>query len=270
VLWYQSPSQSLKVFLLAHGELFLLSYIDGIDFLIHRSGSQVWCRWDQTISFDYVRTYLNGPIMGILLRLRGQVCLHASVVGMRDWAVAFVGPPKAGKSTLAAALAGEGYSVISDDILALAELDGAFRAVPAYPWVRLWPESVYALWGSPEALPRISEGWEKRHLALPAHRFETRQQPLGAVYLLSERNESCDGPRIEPVQGVGALRSLIANTYALKIFDREMRAYEFNLLSRLARQVPLRSLTPFSDISRIRHLCDLVISDFESFRRSPA
>ena len=34
---YQSPSQSLKVFILSQGELFLLRYFDGTDFLIHRS-----------------------------------------------------------------------------------------------------------------------------------------------------------------------------------------------------------------------------------------
>lgn len=264
--WYQSPSQSLKIFLLSQGELFLIRYIDGTDFLVHRSGSQVWCRWDQRFSFDYVRDYLNGPIMGFLLRLRGRVCLHASVVGMNDWAVAFVGPAEAGKSTLAAAMAKEGYPVMSDDILTLTELDGEFSAVPAYPRVRLWPESVDALWGSSEALPRISDGWEKRYLALPADRFETRHQTLGAIYLLSGRSDDCVGPRIEALEGVAALRSLIANTYACRIFDKEMRVYEFELLSRLANQVPLRSVTPFSDISRIGHLCELIISDFQTVR----
>ena len=176
--------------------------------------------------------------MGFLLRLRGRVCLHASVVSMRDGAVAFMGPTEAGKSTLAAAMSEKGYPIISDDILTLTELDGALSAVPAYPRVQLRQRSVAALWGSTEALPRISEGWEKRYLTLPVGRFETRHQPLGAIYLLTGRSEDWDGPRIEPLQGAGALRSLIANTYAFKVFDKEMRTYEFDLLSRLVREVP--------------------------------
>ena len=159
---------------------------------------------------------------------------------------------------------------MSDDILTLTELDGEFSAVPAYPRVRLWPESVDALWGSSEALPRISDGWEKRYLALPADRFETRHQTLGAIYLLGGRSDDCDGPRIEALEGAAALRSLIANTYACRIFDKEMRVYEFELLSRLANQVPLRSVTPFSDISRIGHLCELIISDFQTLHRPHA
>jgi hypothetical protein len=260
----------VKVFLLSKGELILIRYIDGIDFLIHRSGSQIWCRWDQTISFDYVRVYLSGPIAGFLLRLRGRICLHASVVSIMGRALAFVGPTQAGKSTLAAVMAGEGFPVISDDILTLTELNGTFRAIPAYPRVRLWPKSVQALWGSPEALPRISEGWDKRHLTLSADRFEMRPQPLGAIYLLTGRGEGCNGARIEVLQGVRALRSLIANTYAYRIFDKEMRTYEFRVLSRLASQVPLRLVTPFSDISRIRHLCGLIISDFQTLPHAPA
>jgi len=270
VLWYQSPNRSgdvlLKVFRLSQGELFLVRYIDGTDFLIHRSGSQIWCRWDRNFSFNYVKTYLYGPIVGFLLRLRGLVCLHASVVGVKGWALAFLGPAGSGKSTLAAAMAREGFPVLSDDILALTELDGAFRAVPTYPRVRLWPASVSALWGSSEALPRISEGWEKRYFALPADRFETHHQPLGAIYLLGGRAEDCHGARIEGLQGTRALRSLIANTYACRIFDQEMRTYEFGLLSRLANDVPLRSIAPFSDISRVKYLCGLILKDFHSLR----
>jgi hypothetical protein len=274
VSWYKSPDRSdgsrLEVFLLSEGEFFLVRYGDGTEFLINRTGSQVWCRWDSKFPWEYVTTYLYGPISGFLLRLRGSVCLHASVIGIDRWAVAFVGSAGAGKSTLAAAMAGRGFRVLSDDILALTESNAAFRAVPAYPRIRLWPESVSALMGSPDALPRITAGWEKRHLALTADRFESHDRPLGVVYLLGERNDECLGPRIEARKGTWVLRSLIANTYAYKTFDREMRAYEFDLLSRLAGQVPVRSVTPFSDTRRIQQLCDLILKDFQKLQDSPS
>jgi hypothetical protein len=34
----------------------------------------------------------------------------------------------------------------------------------------------------------------------------------------------------------------------------------------LACHVPVRSINPFTDISRIGHLCELIISDFQSLR----
>jgi hypothetical protein len=273
VLWYASPNQSgdswLRVFWLSRGEFFLVRYGDGTDFLIHQSGSQVWCRWRPEFSFEYVATYLYGPISGFLLRLRGVVCLHASVVGIDNWAVAFMGPAGAGKSTLAAAFAGSGFPVLSDDVLALTELEGVFQATPAYPRLRLWPASVGALFGSPEALPRITAGWDKRHLDLTAeaYQFESDHRSLGAIYVLGERSDDCAGPRIEALEGATGLSCLIANTYAYKMFDKKMRAHEFNLLSRLAEQLPLRSVVPFADLTQIERLCELVRGDFQTLPR---
>jgi len=244
-------------------------YGDGTDFLIHHSGSQVWCRWQPEFSFEYAATYLYGPILGFLLRLRGMVCLHASVVAIDHWAVGFVGPAGAGKSTLAAALGGRGLPVLSDDILALTESDGLFQAVPTYPRVRLWPESVSVLFGSPDALPPITAGWDKRHLDLTArdYRFDTQTRPLGALYYFGQRSDDWPGERVTALRGAESLNSMIANTYAYKKFDAEMRASEFGVLSRLAVQVPLRSVVPFADLNRIGEFCQLVLQDFQALPR---
>ena len=272
-LLYESPDRSgeswLRVFRLAQREFFLVHYGDGTDFLIHQSGSQVWCRWRPEFTFEYVATYLYGPIAGFLLRLRGVVCLHASVVEIDDWAVGFMGPAGAGKSTLAAAFARAGFPVLSDDILPLTELEGGFTVTPTYPRLRLWPASVDALFGSPEALPRITIGWEKRHLDLTAetYQFENENQPLGGIYVLGERSDDCVGQRIEPIEGAKALSSLIANAYAFRIFDKDMRARELGVFARVARQVPLRAMVPFADPTQIERLCELVHSDFQKLPR---
>src|SRR5258708_3332580 len=108
----------------------------------------------------------HNAILGVLVRLRGVTCLDASAVAIEDRWVAFVGPEAAGKSTTAAAFARQGYGVLSDDIVALVERDGAFHVMPAYPHLCLWPDSVKMLYGSSEMLPRFSPEWEKRRLAL--------------------------------------------------------------------------------------------------------
>jgi hypothetical protein len=95
-----------------------------------------------------------------VLRLRGVICLHASAVNINDRSVIFVGSEGAGKSTMAAAFARQGFFVLSDDIVALSEYGREFRALPACPRVNLWPDSVEILYGSREALPRITAGWE--------------------------------------------------------------------------------------------------------------
>src|SRR5207244_6105024 len=119
-----------------------------------------------------------------------DLCLHASAVAVADRAIALVGLPGAGKSTAAAAFACAGYPVISDDVVALEDHGERFLVQPGYPRVNLWPDSVRRLFGSEDALPRITPTWEKRYLPLgqKGHPFASKPLPLAAVYILDSRD----------------------------------------------------------------------------------
>jgi hypothetical protein len=67
---------------------------------------------------------------------------------------------------------------------------------------------------------------------------------------------------VETLDRSEGLLSLIANTYATKLMDRQMRAREFELLTRVMNNVPLRRITPHADPARIPELCDLLVTDF--------
>jgi hypothetical protein len=133
--------------------------------------------------------------------------------------------------------------VLSDDIVALAEEFETFHVLPAYPHLCLWPDSVGLLYGSRDRLPRFVPDWEKRCLSLGREelKFAQRSLPLGVIYLLQERTSDLR-PQVESVPLPAAFMALVANSYASKILDREMRANEFDVLSRLVPQVPIYSL----------------------------
>jgi hypothetical protein len=194
-------------------------------------------------------------------------------VSFKDYAVAFVGSEGAGKSTTAAALAQSGgFAIVSDDVVALAERDGAFYVHPAYPYLCLWPESVESLYGSSEALPRFSRNYEKRCLALDSRalQFERRSLPLKAIYLLGERRSET-APQIEAISSQQSILALIANTFATNVLDNAMRAKEFETLGRLIPQVPVRQLFAHKDASRLPDLCRLIRENLEGFNPdSPA
>jgi hypothetical protein len=65
-----------------------------------------------------------------------------------------------------------------------------------------------------------------------------------------------------------ALLDLVANTYANKVLDREMRAREFDVLGRLATAVPIRRVFPHSDPNRVRDLCRVIETDLIALRDS--
>jgi hypothetical protein len=253
----------LRVGVLHGGDYFGFFYSDGVRFAVERRGREVWADWPENYTLEDACTYLIGPVIGFVLRLRGVTCLHASAVAVDEQAIALVGFPGAGKSTTAAAFAHRGYSVIADDVVALAEDGENFLVPPGYPRVNLWPDSVRVLFGSEGALPRITPTWGKRYMMLgdKGFGFATKPLPLRAIYLLGARETNLAAPVIEEVAGGDAFAGLVANTYVNYLLDREMRSQEFDVLSQVVARIPIRRVSPPADPSAVFDLCEAIAAD---------
>lgn len=254
----------LKMWKIDGGNLNRLDYSDGTRFWLNREGTEVWATWPDNLTIEDTATYLLGPVLGRLLRMRGVTCLHASAVAFGEQAVAFVGTEGAGKSTTAAAMALQGRAILSDDVVALAERNGSFFVHPAYPYLCLWPESVESIYGSADALPRFSPNYEKRCLSLEKQElsFEERSLPLAAIYILGGRRGH-PAPLVEGISPRLAFLSLVANTFATNILDGAMRTKEFETLGRLVPSVPIRLLCAHQDASRLPELSQLICNDVQ-------
>jgi hypothetical protein len=267
----------LRVWLDENDGSFRLRYSDGIEFGVDAPGTRVWASGPEGATPEDVAVYLLGAVLGFVLRLRGITCLHASAVVAGNCALAFLGPPGAGKSTLAAAYALAGCPVLADDVLPLREADGHFLAGPGSPRLCLWPDAVAHLYGSPEALPRLipenslDPNWDKRWLDLASvcPQFFPDAAPLGAIYFLGERQAEANF-RVEPVSPGTGLIMLVANAYRSELLDKELRAQEFATLARLAAMVPLRRVTPPADPVHLPGLCEAILKDFRALVSSAA
>jgi hypothetical protein len=243
-------------------------YADETEFFIDQFATEVWATWPGDLTLEDTATYLIGPILSLVLHLRGAVMLHASVVRIGDVAVAFVGPQGAGKSTTAASFALAGFPVLTDDVAAVREEDRLFRVVPAYPRIRLWPESVKMLLGSAEALPQLTPNWEKRYLELDnvSCRFEPETVPLGAIYFLHPRTDDSSVPVIVSESFRGGMVDLLGNMSGNYLLDQILPASSFAFLGRLAQAVPLRRLNPRADPDRLPELRELIVADVAALR----
>jgi hypothetical protein len=225
-------------------EGFHFAYADGTRAWIDGVGTNVWCTWPAAASLEDTCTYLYGPVLGLVLRLRGALAFHASAVQIGSTAIGFVGPHGAGKSTLAAALGAAGCPVVTDDVLHVRQKDG-WMAEPFASMLKLWPEGAGLALGASADLPRIAEGWDKR--ALPLGGFipaVTRPLPLSGLGIFAD---AAARPAITPLPAPSALLQLAANSSASHLLDRERRAAEFTMLSALVRDVPCATLTPPGD-----------------------
>lgn len=257
-----SGEPNLTAGIFPDGKCSAFLYGDGARFAVEHRGREVWADWPENYTLEDACTYLVGPILGFVLRLRGTVCLHASAVAVDDRAVALVGLPGAGKSTTAAAFACSGFPVLSDDVVALADKGTEFLVQPGYPRVNLWPDSVQRLFGSEDALPRITPTWDKRYLTLGENgrRFASGPLPLGAIYILDGR-DSLSTPVIEGVSGNEAFMALVANTYVNYLLDQAMRRTEFDVLSRVVSGIPVRRVRAPEEPSAILGLCEAIADD---------
>ncbi len=247
------------------GEFFELAYGDEALFFVDAAAKRLWGTCLPPLTNEDVATYLLGPVMGFVLRRRSVLALHASAVCIGGQAVALCGESQAGKSTTAAALALRGIPVLCEDITPLIEEDGRFQVEPGYPRVCLWPDAVEKLFGAPGVLPRLTPSWEKFFLPLDGRnaKFEEQRRVVSAVYLFAPRAAEADAPRIEAMSAREALLDLVQNTYMNWLLDRRQRAAEFDALSKLVAQVPVRRIVPHLDPGRIGALCELIVADAE-------
>ncbi|HEV7589108.1 MAG TPA: hypothetical protein VGO40_13420 [Longimicrobium sp.] len=240
-----------------------LRYADGTEFTLDAAATRVGCTWPAALALEDALTYLLGPVCGVLLRLRGVTCLHASVVSPGGGgAVLLCGAAEAGKSTTAAALAARGARVLADDVAALEEVGGALRVRPAYPHLRLWPDAVRALYGEAAELPPLTPNWEKRYLDLgaPGGAWHDAPLPVDAVYLLADR-EPGSAPRLEALAPSRGVLALVANTYAGWLPGLGARGRDLALYGRLVREVPVLRAVPHEDAARLPELCALLEAD---------
>ena len=245
-------------------------YADTTTFVIRPDGEEVWATWPDRFTPEDMATYLLGPVMSFILRLRGVPSLHAGVVELAGGAVALVGAPGAGKSTTTAAFALAGARVLSDDLAPLLEVDGAYRVLPAYPQVRLWEDSVRELLGAPDSLPLLTPNWEKRYLPIEPHQFVTETLPLHAIFLLDTREDSVRAPRLETPSGRESFIAVLGNLHTARVIPEAFQQATFALARGLVERVPIRRVIPHSDPARLPEMLAVITNEVQRLADSAA
>jgi hypothetical protein len=272
--WYVSPYTDdvgdplVTVWRLTDAGGLRFRFHDGTEFVVDGSGRDIQATWPAPLTFADAVSYFLGPMMGVLLRLRGALSLHASAIAIDGIVVALMGREGAGKSTTAAAFAERGCAIVSDDVLPLFEDGHTWHAQPSYPRLRLWPSSVALLADLTPTFPRLPDDWGDRryHVDFDRHGYQFASQPLplGAIYLLDARTADPRAPIIDPIGSSEALMTLVANTFAARILDKTMRAREFEQIARLVARVPIRRVQAHENPAAMPRLCDAILSDVDA------
>lgn len=185
-----------------------------------------------------VQASLDGRVTAAQLHQRGTVPLHLAAVVLGGHAVGFAGPPAAGKSSLACALADRGHSLLTDDLAALRwDANGRPLLLPGPARMRIWGSSARALGWPTDDGSRVAAGADKYAYPLP-ERFARGPQRLGMVFVLVQH--SGDDVRIDRLEGFSKFEAYFSGaTYNRELLDiPQARAWHFAEVCQLADQVP--------------------------------
>lgn len=203
----------------------------------------------------------------------GRVVLHAAAVqasagsSRAGPAIALAAPAGGGKSTLAAAFRRAGHTLLTDDCLLLERRGGMLCCLPAYPSLRLWPDSLAAIYGqrSPEADAAQPMAHYAGKLQLHAGGAARAQDAaswseLGALLLLDapDAAAAAQPPAIRPARGAAVLAALVAGSFALDVSGAAAVRRKFESVGALAGQVRAFRLSYRHDFGCLPQIVEIV------------
>lgn len=182
-------------------------------------------------SMQLLRHLLLNQIIPRLLGTRGRLVLHASAVTLPNGqSVAFLGNSGYGKSTLVSSFHRHGAQLINDDCILLECGNNGVTAIGGLVGIRLFPDSVNAVFNEATGFTDYTPYTDKQQLFLKEQAVDKPPQPcvLDAMFLLNDpKKESFDKIEIEPVAGSQAMVAMIYSAFSLDPSDKKMIVSNF-------------------------------------------
>ena len=253
--WFQYAPLSKGASYLRWAELY--------EFVVSGDGRSVAWRSLNGGNPEVFQSYLLSQVLSFALVRRGIEPLHATAVVVGGRAVALLGDCGTGKSSLAAAFVQAGHRLLTDDLLVLREQEERFVAQPGPPRIKLFPEVARTLLEShPGAVP-MNPATRKLIIPLGADQAAQEPAPLEAMYVLRRPRRSVAAlrPSIRRFTRRAAFIELTRGAFNLLIVESDRLERQFDLATRLAARIPVRSLSYPRDLGRIFEVRESILRE---------
>ena len=138
-----------------------------------------------------LRILILSEALGTVLFLRGCFLLHASAVLVQNQAKVFLGKPGAGKSSMIAAFAKHGFTVLSDDLVAIQLTEGIVpQVIPSFPEIKIWKDTADQLGLYSGTLLPAWEGKNKFLLPTPTLPLNPTAYPLNQILIIQKQKSN--------------------------------------------------------------------------------
>lgn len=212
------------------GDEYLFVFPGNATFHIN-SDNLIACFLNHACSMQMLRHLLLNQVIPRYLATMGRLVLHASAVKLPNGqSVAFLGNSGFGKSTLVSSFHRNGAQLINDDCILLECGKDGVTAIGGLVGIRLFPDSVNAVFNEAAGFTNYTPYTDKQQLFLKEQVSDTPPEPcvLDAMFLLNDpKKESADTVSIQPVSGGAAMMAMINSAFSLDPSDRKMIVHNF-------------------------------------------
>lgn len=219
---------------------YVLEFNHSVAYLVAPGRASVYCEGREPVNMPELRRFLIDQVIPRMRAQQGELVLHAAGVCLDVHAIALMGPSGFGKSTLTAAFARKGASILGDDALMLSCSGRLVHSVGAYPGLRLWPDSAAA--SGLEGYRRSAVSASTRKLRyLPEGETDDAGQPCLRAIVALDRRDSATRTDVEIVEvgAVEAIAYLDLQAFKMDSYDRERSARLLAKLACVVKAVPI-------------------------------
>ncbi len=239
---------------------FLVRFPARADFEIDRSEFSVRAWPAPGVEEDQVLSIFENSIEPIIGNHRGGLFLHGSAVQIGDCSVAFLGPSRSGKTTLACSCARQGYPLVTQDTVELIFDSGTFFAQPKLSAIRLFPDSAVSVLG------HASTGdYGAGKVAIKPHEqflFADAPCELRAIFQLGTDHTSALQVRRLGMQS--ALAETLPQAFILDVEDKARLRAHFERLADLTHAIPCFALDYERDYAKLPEVVAAVLETIKA------
>ncbi len=178
-----------------------------------------------------------------ILAHEGNLVLHGSGILLDTGLVVFLGETGAGKSTLAASFEHAGYDLLGDDAIVVSEIDGRYHGEATYRSLRLFPQSVSAIYGEDVSTSPMAHYSTKLHVTRQTEQTAaSAPPPIAAIFYLDSDGAATtiDASLLSPCD---ACLKVLAQSFALDPRDSDHALQRLTQISQLVTKVPVFDLS---------------------------
>jgi hypothetical protein len=232
-----------------------LAFDVSVAFLV--SGRDVTWSADASIPPQTLRHLLLDQVLPLAMSGQGAFVLHGSAVSIGGRAALFVGESGRGKSTLAAWLAANGHVALADDCLRIEEREGGVFVAPAYPSLRVWPDTArHVCHDAAATLTQVAH--YSRKLRMDVANAGDAPVPVERIYLL--RAARGRDPEID--RSIAAsIVDLVSFVFRIDVTRRDILARDFSTASRLVEGSLVRYLDVPRSLDALPRVAQLIRAD---------